>query len=492
MSNQDIDHNLDPPSNSEDSSIPLYSEDSSTYSVASPPPSFPFQRSLRRWIVPLILGLLVLGGMGLVLLKRVILPALMFSQMSAPSPISVPLSPVKATAIEDSSDHAVTLDPRQSMTIRPKVSGRVLSLYVKTGDRVEAGKKLLQIDADEQRVLMASRRTGMSAAVAEMEAAKIDITNAEETFKLLKERQVSAQANVQSNQEDYKRFENLFRAGATSKQSLDQKRSAIQATQTELNQANTDVQAQQSAIARAKAQVVRNQQALVKAKASLSEGNAQLRNYTITAPFSGVVGNVSAKLGAIVNSRTPLLTITQNEKLEVQFQVPLERSSNLRRGQLVKLLDDKNKAVRSGQISFIAPAVDPAAQSVQAKAAFTNVGDVLRTSRFVRARVVWNAHSGLLVPTTAISNLEGKDYIFVAQPFQSSGCKATVPQGSPLLKIESSQIVADKQSIQLGKMMGTHQEVLEGLSPGDRIVTSGVLQLQNCLPIAAVTPFNPG
>ncbi len=487
MSNQDIDHNLDPPSNSEDSSIPLYS-----IAPPPPPPPFPFQRSLRRWIVPLIFGVLILGGLGFVLLKRIILPALMFSQMSAPSPIPVPLSPVKATTIEDSSDHAVTLDSRQSITVQPKVSGRILSLYVKTGDRVDAGKKLLQIDADEQRVLMASRRAGMSAVVAELEAAKIDIANAEETFKLLKERQVSAQANVQSNQEDYKRFQDLFKAGATSKQSLDQKRSAIQAAQIELNQAKTDAQAQQSAIASAKAQTVRNQQAMVKAKANLSEGNAQLRNYTITAPFSGVVGNISAKLGAIVNSRTPLLTLTQNEKLEVQFQVPLERSSNLRRGQLVKLLDDKNKAVRSGQISFIAPAADPAAQSVQAKAAFTNVGDVLRTSRFVRSRVIWNAHSGLLVPITAISNLEGKDFVFVAKPFQSSGCKATVQPGSPLLKIESSQMVADKQLIQLGKLIGPHQEVLEGLSPGDRIVTSGILPSQNCLPIATATPFSPG
>jgi RND family efflux transporter MFP subunit len=485
MNNQDKDHNLDPPSNSEDSAITLYSS-------APPPPSLPLQRGPRRWMVPLVLGLLVLGGVGWFLFRRIILPALMFSQMTPPPPISVPLSPVKATTIEDSSDHAVTLDSRQSITVQPKVSGRILALYVKAGDHVQAGKKLLQIDADEQRVLMASRRAGVNTAVAEMEAAKTDIANAEETFKLLKERQVSAQANVQSNQEDYKRFQDLFKAGATSKQSVDQKRNVIQAAQTEFNQAKADVQAQQSAITKAKAEIVRNQQAMVKAKANLSEGNAQLRNYTITAPFSGVVGNISAKLGAIVNSSTPLLTITQNEKLEVQFQVPLERSSNLRRGQLVKLLDDKNKAVRSGQISVIAPAADPAAQSVQAKAAFTNVGDVLRTSRFVRARVIWSAHSGLLVPTTAISNLEGKDFIFVAQPFQSSGCKATVQQGSPLLKIESSQMVADKQLIQLGKMVGIYQEVLEGLSPGDRIVTSGILPSQNCLPIATATPFSPG
>jgi RND family efflux transporter MFP subunit len=484
MSNQNEGHNLDPQSNSEDSVVNPHISD---------PPSLSFlvQRPSRRWMIPLVLGVLALGGAGLVLFDRFLLPALRLSQMKPPAPIWVPLSPVKAATIEDSSDYAVALDSRQSIAVPPNVSGRVLAIYVKAGDRVQKGGKLLQIDANEQRALMARRKAGVSAAAAEVESAKAEIVNAEATLRSLQEGQASAQDNVQAQQEDYKQFQELFKAGATSKQSLEQKRNAIQMAQTELDRAKADVRAQQAAIAKGKVQIVRNQKAVEQAKANLSEDNAQLSNYTISAPFSGVVGNIAAKPGAMASATTPLLTLTSNEPLEVQFQVDSERSSKLKQGQVVKLLDDKNRAIRSGRISSISP-IDPTSQSVRAKATFTNVGDVLQTSRFVRARVIWNSHSGLMVPATAIARLGGKDFIFVGQPFQSSECKATLPKGSPLLKIAPDRMVANQQSVQLGKIIGNNREVLEGLSPGDRIAISNVMQLQNCIPITTETFVNPG
>jgi hypothetical protein len=85
--------------------------------------------------------------------------------------------------------------------------------------------------------------------------------------------------------------------------------------------------------------------------------------------------------------------------------------------------------------------------------------------------------------------LGGKDFIFVAKPFGSSGCK-TLAQGEgggPAkdgAKADPNQLVAAQQLIKLGKIVGNEQEVLDGLSGSDRIVTSGILQLQNCLPIA--------
>jgi RND family efflux transporter MFP subunit len=487
MSNQDTRPNLDLQANSEESAVDPPSLESELQSL-------PPQRSPRRFMVPLILGLLMLGGLGWVLFNRVILPILMFSQMAPPPPIAVPVGQPKTTTVEESSDYAATLDSRQSVTLQPKVPGQISAIYVKAGDRVQAGDNLIQIEADQQRAQVASRGAGVSTAAAEVDTARADVDNARDTLNSLQAKQASAQANVQLNQSDYRRFEKLYKAGATSLQSLEQKRNAIQTAQAELNQAKADVKAQESAIARAEAQVVRNQKAVAQARADVSEGRAQLRDYTIKAPFSGVVGNIAAKLGDTVSATTQLLTLTQNQQLEVQIQVPLERSASLRQGQLVKLLNDQGKAVQTGQISFIAPNVDPATQSVQAKAIFTNLGDTLRTSQFVRARVVWNRRSGLLVPTTAISRLGGKDFIFVAQPFQSSGCKAVAQAegGPPPAKVEPTQTVVAQKLIRLGKIIGNDQEVLEGLDLGDRIVTSGILQLQNCLPIAPEKPVGAG
>jgi multidrug efflux pump subunit AcrA (membrane-fusion protein) len=443
----------------------------------------------RRFIFPVGVGLFLLAGLGWVVFNRIILPILMFSQMKPAPPIAVPLRAPKTATVEDSSDYAATLDSRQAIRVQSRVAGQISAIYVQAGDRVTAGQRLLQIDADEQRAQVASRNAAVNTAMAEIDSAQADVANAQDTLQSLQARRESAKANVQLNQEEYKRFQKLYQSGATSKQTLDQRLNAIQTAQAELRQVDADLRAQNSAIARAKAQVARNQRAMQQAQANVAEGRAQLRYYSITAPFSGVVGNVPAKIGDVVDATTQLLTVTQNQRLEVQLQIPLERSSALRRGLPVKLLDEQNRPVRTGQISFISPDVNSETQSVLAKAAFANVGDTLRSAQFVRTRVVWSNRPGLLVPTSAISRLGGKDFIFVAKPFQTSGCK-TIAQGegggpatSPA-KADPNQWVAAQRLIKLGKIVGNEQEVLDGLSGSDRIVTSGILQLQNCLPIA--------
>jgi multidrug efflux pump subunit AcrA (membrane-fusion protein) len=109
----------------------------------------------------------------------------------------------------------------------------------------------------------------------------------------------------------------------------------------------------------------------------------------------------------------------------------------------------------------------------------------LRTAQFVRARVIWATRPGVLVPTTAISRLGGRDFIFIATPFKDSGCKEPAKSGfGGPTKLEPNQLVAAQKGIKLGKIVGNDQEVLEGVSQRDRIITADILQLQNCMPIA--------
>lgn len=454
------------------------------FSDPNPPTSQPKPPRWRRYLLPAIVVLVLLGGASWIVFSRLILPIMIASQMKA-QPMPVQLGNPKSTRIEDSSDYAASLDSRQSVTVQPRVAGQVSEIYVKPGDRVEAGKPLLQIDAAEQRAQVASRQAAAQTAAAEVTAAQADVGSANDTLKSLQARRASAQADVQLNQQEYERFAELVKQGASSQQVLDQRLNALRTAQAALQQVDAEIQAQRSAINRAQATVLKNQRALEQAQANTAEGQAQLRYYTITAPFSGTVGNIPIKVGDVVNNTTQLLTVTQNEQLEIQIQIPLDRASALREGLPVKLLNDQNQEVQTGRISFVAPNVDPGTQSIQVKALFDNVGDRLRASQFVRARVVWSARPGVLVPTTAISRLGGRDFIFVAAPFQNSGCQA--PAQSEMggkMEVTPDQLLAVQKPIKLGKIIGNDQEVLEGLTANDRIITSGILQLQNCAPIA--------
>ena len=450
-----------------------------------PPPP---RQGRRRFLVPALIALAILGGVGWIVFSRIIMPILIFSKIK-PQATQVVLSQPKTTTVADSSDYAANLDSRQSVTLQPRVSGQISAIYVKAGDRVEAGAPIIQIDAAQQRAQVASRDAAVESAAADITGAQSDVATARETLKSLQAKRTADLSDVQFNQSEYKRYQDLFTQGASSRQVLDQKLNALQTAKATLQQTEADIQAQQSNIARSQSTVAKNRRALQQAQANVTEGQAQLQYYTIKAPFAGVVGNIPVKVGDFVDNTSQMVRITQNEQLEVQIQIPLERSTDLRSGLPVQLLNEQGKVLQTGKLSFVAPDVDPATQSIQTKAVFNNSGGRLRTSQFARVRVIWATRPGVLVPTTAISRLGGKDFVFIAAPFKNSGCKAVAAaQGAPPpTKIDPDLLVATQKAVKLGKIIGNDQEVQSGLAGSDRLVTSGILNLQNCLPIAEAT-----
>ncbi len=440
----------------------------------------------RRFLWPTLLGLAAFGGMGWLVYSRFIMPFLMFSGMEA-QPTPVQLTNPRTATVSDTSDYAASLDSREAVMLQPRVSGQVSSILVQPGDRVTAGQVLLQIDAAEQRAQVASRVAAVETARAEVVTAQAEVASSQEMLRSLEARREAARSDVLLNRREYERFQTLFEEGAAARQALDQRLNAIQNAEANLSQVEAEMQAQRAAIARAEAQVERNRRALEQAQASVTEGQAQLQYFTITAPFAGVVGDIPAKVGDGVSNTTPLLAITQSQELEVKIAVPLERANALRVGLPVQLLDSDNQVLQSGKISFVDPNVDSGTQSIQARATFGNAAD-LRPDQFVRARIVWSTRPGVLVPTSAISRLGGRNFIFAAEPFQASGCEepAAPDFGGPV-DVEPDQLVAVQKPIQLGKIVGDDQEVLEGIGERDRIIPTGILQLQNCAPVVAQT-----
>ncbi|MBC7970353.1 MAG: efflux RND transporter periplasmic adaptor subunit [Verrucomicrobia bacterium] len=451
----------------------------------------PPRKGRRRFLVPALIAAAILGGVGWIVFSRFIMPILIFSSMK-PQLTPVELSSPKIAPIADSSDYAANLDSRQSVTLQPRVSGQIAAIYVKAGDRVEAGTPIIQIDAAQQRAQVASRDAAVESAATDITGAQADVASARDTLRSLQAKRVANLSDVQFNQSEYKRYQDLFAQGASSKQVLDQKLNALQTSRATLSQTEADIRAQQGAIARSQSTVAKNQRTLQQAQANVTEGQAELQYYTIKAPFSGVVGNIPVKVGDFVDNTSPMLRITQNEQLEVQMQIPLDRAPALRSGLPVQLLDEQGKVLQTGKVSFIAPDVDPSTQSVQAKAVFSNSSGKLRTSQFARVRIIWSTRPGVLVPVTAISRLGGKDFVFVGTSFKASGCKAaSAGEGAPPpTNVDPGQLTVAQKAVKLGKIVGNEQEVQDGLGEGDRIITSGILSLQNCLIVqeAAATP----
>jgi multidrug efflux pump subunit AcrA (membrane-fusion protein) len=98
------------------------------------------------------------------------------------------------------------------------------------------------------------------------------------------------------------------------------------------------------------------------------------------------VGDIPVKVGDYVKDTTALTTITQNQTLELQVAIPLEKIPQLRIGMTVQLLDEANNLIGNSKVFFIAPNINNQSQSVLVKTLYQNTDGKLRADQFVRAK----------------------------------------------------------------------------------------------------------
>lgn len=419
-----------------------------------PQPLFEPPPQSRRWLWLLLAALLLVGG-GIGIAWRLLTPSNSAPVNAQPPGVRVKLSTVETGTIEDSSEFIAKLESRRSVELKPRIEGQVSQIFVSSGDTVALGSAIIQIDSRQQQAAVSGINAAGQAAIAQLE-------NARATLKSLQADRLSNVADVQLNQQDYKRYSDLADQGAVSRQTKDQYANRLATARANLGAIDARIQAQRATIS----QVERS---LQQADANSRQQQVQLQYYKITAPFSGTVADIPVKIGDFVNTATKLATVTQNRPLEVNISVPLERGSQLRKGLPVEVMNAQGNRLGTSEVSFISPNVADGTQSILLKALYNNSQGELRADQLVKARVIWSQRSGVLIPTTAVSRVAGETFAYVTQTEKS-------PQGV-------SQLVARQKRVKLGGITGNNYQVLEGLQPDEKIIVSGLLNLRDGVPI---------
>ena len=316
---------------------------------------------------------------------------------------------VAPSSIEETTEFIGTVKSRRSVTVQPQVEGFVTRIAVSSGARVTAGAVLMEIDAGRQ-----------EATVATLEAQR-----------------AAREADLAFWRQQTTRLKTLLDAGAVSQQEFDQAAATLKGGEAQI--AAIDQQ--------------------------IREQKVELGYHRVLAPAAGVVGDIPVRVGDRVTSATELTTIDDNQALEVYLPVPVQQAPDLSLGLPVRLVNDRGDTVTDTKITFIAPSVDPATQSVLAKAALERP-EGLRNDQFVRARIVWRAADGLKVPVVAVTRVNGRYFAFVAEKG---------PQGT----------TAHQRAIEVGPMVGNDYVVLKGLAAGDQLIVSGVQKIGDGMPVAA-------
>lgn len=408
----------------------------------------------QRWLW-LLLGVLLFGGGG---------AAIWYwfsptrqqasSQVNQAPAVQVELSPVETGLVQSSETYRARLESRRSINLQPRVQGQITQILTRSGTRVPSGTPIIQIDPREQQAAVSSAKAAIGAAGSQTE-------NAQATLKSLQADRLSRVADLRLNKQEYERDSQLRKEGAISQRELDQSQNRLDAAQANLNTINAQIQAQRAAVSQA-------QRALQQAQADAKEQQVQLQYYRITAPFTGTVGDIPVRVGDFVNTSTQLATITQNQPLEVNISVPIERAPELRKGMTVEILNAQGSVIGTGRVFFISPSVSNT-QSVLVKALFDNSKGQVRADESIDARVIWEQRQGVLIPVNSVARIAAETFVYVPEKQES-------PEGKP-------QMVAKQRRVKLGRIRGNSYQVLDGLKPGEEIVVSGLINLRDGTPI---------
>lgn len=391
------------------------------------------------------------------------------TQGSAPAAVPVKLQVLQSSAVAESSEFVGTLESAEKVDLRPETQGRITEMRVQPGDRVTQGAAILTLQLGQTLPQLEGAQAAVGAAQANQRATVEQLQVAEQNLEVARTELASAQSSRNLSQTNFERATFLLSQGAIGKYDYDRAKTDLEIASNRVDVAQKKVAAAQASVNQARSVVGQADAGIRQAEAQVAAAEVNVGFREVVAPISGTVGEIFVKVGDVVSPSQTLTNIVQNDALDLRLSVPSNRLNQLRKGLTVELIDPTTrKRISTGQINFISPTVDSAAQAIPVKARFPNGSGVLRNGQYVQARVIWDRGTGILIPTNAVLQVSGKNFAYVAETDNSQG---------------QAQQVARMRPVQLGEIQEQSYQVINGLKPGESVVVSGILRLRDGVPI---------
>lgn len=179
-----------------------------------------------------------------------------------------------------------------------------------------------------------------------------------------------------------------------------------------------------------------------------------LENADLLSPITGVVTERAFDAGDIYSpSAGKILTVMSIDRVKVQVNVSEQYFTQVKMGMPVNVkLDIYPDKVFDGRVSLIYPALDAATRTFTVEITIANPSSELRPGMFCRVSLNFGKTDRVLVPDIAVQKQVGTNerYIF------------TVKNGK-----------AERQVVELGRIVGKNYEILSGATAGQEVVVAG-------------------
>ena len=216
--------------------------------------------------------------------------------------------------------------------VSSKVPGRILEIRVKEGDYVKVGDTLAILDAPEVRAKMEQARSAEDAAA----ALELKAQNGARQEQIQGAYQVwqQAKAGLEIAEKSYQRIQRLFDEGVVSAQKRDEVYANYKAMEAQCKAAESQYQMAQNGARRedklaAAAQVGR-------AKGAVQEVNSYIHETVQVAQMEGEVSSIYPKVGELVGTGSPIMTISMMQDMWGSFNVREDQLNGMQVGSTIK------------------------------------------------------------------------------------------------------------------------------------------------------------
>lgn len=350
-----------------------------------------------------------------------------------------------------------------TVAIKSMVTGQLIKTGFEEGQEVKKGDLLFVVDPRPFEAALNQAEAILERELSQVKQAQANRVSNESQLKhaeaILKKDQIQAKtARVQAE-----RYGVLVAKGNVSTDQYDQVRTNADAL-------NAVVLADQAALEAARAALRASEAALEHAEAAVRASRASLENVKlqleycyIHSPLDGRTGNIHVKEGNIIKANDAVLVqINQIHPIYVAFSIPEQDLQNIKRqlalGELnveAWIPDDRDRPER-GRLTFVDNAVDRTTGTIRLKGTFLNQKNRLWPGQFVDVVVILATQKdATVVPAQAVQMGQEGPYAFVVTP----------------------ELTAEYRTLTVGRSLNGETLVVEGLAPGERVVTDGALRL---------------
>lgn len=199
------------------------------------------------------------------------------------------------------------------------------------------------------------------------------------------------------------------------------------------------------------------------AKAEVGLIRAQLAKTEIRAPFDGIVGLRQISPGSYVTPGTVLVSVQDIASLKLDFSLPERYLSLLRPGQNITFRLAGRSEAFAGTIYALEPAIDVTSRSVLVRATVPNPDGKLLPGLFAEVEIGLDEKTdAILIPSLALIPGMSEQLVYVHDNGQAAVRK-----------------------VQVGLRTADAVQIVEGLNPGDQVITTGILQLRPGMKVQA-------